>query len=104
MNGSGSAPGTPKVCATPTDRPATRSEHFLGRLDHTLGRIRVIGGNVIDMEAKLFGCPAKENVKGANPSEVFSDTVVGNQDRLLGEITTEISAIEITVARLREYT
>ena len=97
MNQTGSTPGV-------TNKPAPRSEQQLSAFDTLLQRVRGIRNEVVDMETRLFGGKPSEDAKSpAIPKEIFSDTVVGNQDRLLSEIRGELNAIEAGVAHLREY-
>ena len=97
MNQTGSTPGV-------TNKPAPRSEQQLSAFDTLLQRVRGIRNEVVDMETRLFGGKMPEDAKSpAIPQEIFSDTFIGNQDRLLSEMRGELNTIEAAVARLREY-
>ena len=86
----------------PAVRTSTRGESLISLMDKALQDVRVIRNRLTEMEGVLLGAhPAPE--KGKIPQEIFTDTISGNQDRILSDIFAELAVIEEVTAHLREY-
>ena len=80
----------------------THSVDFLKRLADWIARLSEIRAGVVELERGVVGSeappPTKEKLK-----EVYPDTVVGNQERLLADLADEIIIIDASVRHLRSY-